>query len=353
MIRSATTGLLVLLIAVVLFDNAVCIFDSMVTSNDNYDSDSQACSREQSRRVRHFVDTVLMAKFTKSFKYDLEKLPATCLLNPERDLFREQEKHKLQSSTHQWDCLACGKKFKSEFYLDRHMQLHHPEKLRNGTDSNGAVCLGDMCPVFGCQMFRKTSVSAGTDLGGSVNSYRLHQKEQAEMKSFDEVHTCTQEDVATLKQQCHEIMSTCFQDHPDMMKYSEQTVCGLLSCDNGLLKGSLKDASVENDELDSSWWIFQAIFLIVGGLFFAVYMCTNGSIPGFRLTKAASRSGHSESRRSKFQALHYAPTTSKGVGRSLQQQNSTRNGNEVGWFFKSLVNPIKREIQDVFKTSKD
>jgi len=345
------SALICLLLCGICIGSVEGFYDPMSVKNSNFDSSPAVCSREQSRRVRHFVESVLITKFQNTFKYDLAELPDSCLLKPERDLYKDQESYKLQTSSSQWDCLYCRKKFKSEFYLDRHLRLYHSDTLANGTSTTGHVCLGDMCPVFGCQMFRKTSKSGNTDLGGFVSSYQLHQKEQANAKKFEEIHVCNADDVAQLKAKCHEIMNTCFQGHSDMLQYAETTVCQVLACENGLLKGSLRDASDEL-ELHSSLWIFQAICLIIGGLFFVVYLCSNGGIPGFRLSKAGSRSGHEDARRSKFQAMHYAPTTSRGVGRSISGSNNGNAGSSSG-FFASVVNPVKKEIQQVFKTSKD
>jgi hypothetical protein len=54
-------------------------------------------------------------------------------------------------------CAFCGKNFKNEFYMDRHMDLKHGDQLL----SNATVCLADYCDVLHCQS--KTHVACRED----------------------------------------------------------------------------------------------------------------------------------------------------------------------------------------------
>lgn len=53
-----------------------------------------------------------------------------------------------------WSCLLCGKRFKTPYYLDRHLRLKHPP-----APPAGAVCVADVCPALGCD--DASSVAAG------------------------------------------------------------------------------------------------------------------------------------------------------------------------------------------------
>lgn len=45
------------------------------------------CSREVSRKVRFFVETIVLKKFVESFNGSINELPNTCVLNPRIDYY--------------------------------------------------------------------------------------------------------------------------------------------------------------------------------------------------------------------------------------------------------------------------
>jgi len=107
-------------------------------------SDDSHCSRDNSRRVRTFLNKNVYPKLP----FSALDLPSTCQLHPSLDAFREQELNKKEVTRGDWKCLYCTKHFRSEFYLDKHMHNRHGDKLpENGSTT---ACLADLCPVFGC-----------------------------------------------------------------------------------------------------------------------------------------------------------------------------------------------------------
>lgn len=96
-----------------------------------------------SRLVRSF----LVKDVYPRLPFDAALLPDSCQLNPKLDRYRWQEGNKTEVSRGDHKCMLCGKHFRTEFYLDKHMHLAHGSALQGGV---GAVCLGDLCPIFGC-----------------------------------------------------------------------------------------------------------------------------------------------------------------------------------------------------------
>ena len=71
--------------------------------------------------------------FVKEAKYNI---PEACRLHPNNDIFREQELKKEHISTSQWQCSYCKKMFRSEKYLDQHLDNRHRALLNYVSTSN-------------------------------------------------------------------------------------------------------------------------------------------------------------------------------------------------------------------------
>ena len=61
--------------------------------------------------------------------YSVTSLPEECVLNPRFDAYLDQEVHKVEESRYEWRCEYCHKTFKNEFYMDRHMDNKHTDKI--------------------------------------------------------------------------------------------------------------------------------------------------------------------------------------------------------------------------------
>jgi hypothetical protein len=98
-----------------------------IASGDDIDHDDvgQHCSREDSRVLNKYFSNHIYTEL----KVDPEELPQNCPFHPAYNIFRSQEAKKTKVSRSEWKCGFCGKRFKSEFYLDRHMTNKHVDKL--------------------------------------------------------------------------------------------------------------------------------------------------------------------------------------------------------------------------------
>lgn len=74
------------------------------------------------------------------------RLSAACPFHPSKSVFARQHRHKALEPKGYWRCGFCQKQFRSEAFLDRHMDLRHHTEV----DGNTTVCLGDFCDILGC-----------------------------------------------------------------------------------------------------------------------------------------------------------------------------------------------------------
>jgi hypothetical protein len=100
------------------------------------------CDRAAAREARNVVRNLLVP-LAASLRANLAP---TCPLSPEQDHLLPHEQAKHVVTHHQWRCSSCGKLFKSEHYLDMHLERKHPDLL----NASASVCLGDFCDLLQC-----------------------------------------------------------------------------------------------------------------------------------------------------------------------------------------------------------
>ncbi|KAF4688675.1 AN1-type zinc finger protein 2A [Perkinsus olseni] len=147
-----------------------------------------------------------------------EPLP-TCVLSPGNDLWSPHEQAKAWNRAKQsaatWQCGICGKVFKSEHYLDLHMETKHMDIA-----NEDAVCLADYCGIF--------SVCHGTSL---ISEPRPPPEYSSHVWS-----SCDENELAALKEKCSLAVESCYHPHsPDRdhrMAYATlyRSHCSMLSC---------------------------------------------------------------------------------------------------------------------------
>ncbi len=81
----------------------------------------EKCSRKASREVRKLVYSSDIIQFGATHEH--------CRFKAKNDLFYDQEIHKQRITRIDWKCKYCGKHFKSEHYIDKHMWLKHSDSL--------------------------------------------------------------------------------------------------------------------------------------------------------------------------------------------------------------------------------
>jgi hypothetical protein len=103
---------------------------------------SRECPRGASAEAKRIIDVVI-----RTIAEDSNTVIApSCPFNPDRDIFSRQNKHKLYEPGRFWRCEFCNKEFRSEAFLDRHMDSRHATEVQQGD----TVCLADFCDTLGC-----------------------------------------------------------------------------------------------------------------------------------------------------------------------------------------------------------
>lgn len=129
----------------------------------------QQCSRSLSSLVRELVRTEVLPRMFPthpSSKDHAQLVPEQCLLHPGNDMFADQERHKVVTSGALHKCLYCNKTFKSDAYLDAHMDRRHTDELRGARDAagrpNARFCPADLAPLFGVPTAPSSSPSSAS-----------------------------------------------------------------------------------------------------------------------------------------------------------------------------------------------
>ena len=223
---------------------------------------SHDCDRYMSRKLTEHFNNMIYPKLS----FDATELPTKCPLNPNYNIFVNQELSKVQENRARWKCEYCGKKFKNEFYLDRHINLKHNDTL-NLKDHSG--CVSDLCPIFGCshEDFNSISSSSGSGMQACIT--------EAERMKF----------------RCEKMIRDCFNNIPGdnghLVADFRSLICDSLRCDyeNSKLKGILdtwdrnnKNNGNYNDEDNDTTSYFTHIFLwtivsllIMGACFYMLF----------------------------------------------------------------------------------
>jgi len=165
------------------------------------------CSRQISRSVRKQLEKEVLRVATRE---GVANWPMRCPFDPSRDLYghHEKQKHRKRGAANQWTCGICNKVFRSEHYLDLHLERKHmSDAPRNG------VCLADYCEIF--------------DVCGGDGKFRRRVRHDA---SFE----CDNSSLAVARERCENAMAKCFPlDNQDARKLHAQFsrhFCQVLDC---------------------------------------------------------------------------------------------------------------------------
>jgi hypothetical protein len=247
----------------------------------------ESCSRDLSRQVRSFINEEVFPLL----QVEPVELPKSCQLHPSLDPYLQQEKNKEFIQKNEWKCSYCNKRFKSEFYTDRHMQIKHSEFLSNNGSS---LCLADLCPIFGCSsvptiLYSDKKYNAIHEVRHEYHNTRKEDKKSSK-NNFNLVKSCTSADVEKSKHKCEVMMKKCFSESVsgiELQKTFQQEICDKLHCEDGVLKGSMIDHN--QPEVIFNVWIFQLIIavIVLGVVFF---YAISVDLPFFTKSRQSGRS---------------------------------------------------------------
>ena len=161
---------------------------------------NEGCSRFSSRLVRNFLDKEVYSRLP----FPAKDLPRSCQLNPSYDRFLQQEKNKTELNRGDYSCNICGKHFKSEYYLDKHMHNMHTDVLLGGDQG---MCLGELCPLFGCSSDLESQLHQFYKSGRSIP---WQKRSVDDTNVFDINETCTPASLERQTYKCENLMRKCF-----------------------------------------------------------------------------------------------------------------------------------------------
>jgi len=152
---------------------------------------SHPCSRAISRNVRSRFQMAVQKMRLNSEKRTEIKWPEGCPFHPQVDLWARHEKSKSRESKDKysklpgWLCNFSGKVFKSEHYVDLHLERVY----MNETPGDVGDCVADYCEIFEvCKVAQASFID-------SLSS---------------EPPSCDTEKLSISNQQCDTIMEKCF-----------------------------------------------------------------------------------------------------------------------------------------------
>ena len=132
-----------------------------------------------------------------------------CPLRPERDMFLEHERHKERLPGDKWRSTYAGKVFRSEYFVDLHMDNRHMDKVPPGAD----VCLADLCDVLRC------------------DDYYLRYYPRRGRYKVREGAFCSEDRMAEARVQCRALMDECVpQAGARLRQFLEVSLCENLTC---------------------------------------------------------------------------------------------------------------------------
>ena len=247
-----------------------------VEINHDYSRDDIHCSRRESRMVRLFLEKNVYSQLNDP----LESMLSQCPLHPSVDRFIEQERNKNKIERKTWQCSYCNKKFVSEYYIDRHMDRKHSDKLKQ----NSTNCFADYCNIFGCPQ-QNVELEGGTkrdDL--NEDSERKLFSRRSSPKKFETASRCTDKLVEKYKYKCRLIAKKCFTSAPGeynavsrsrlcpLIIFSHSIfqnqdsfttqVCDALYCSKGKMIGAMED-TVLLDEDEKTGVLFLVLQLML------------------------------------------------------------------------------------------
>jgi len=191
---------------------------------------SPACSRERSRHARAVLDEFFHPVVDKN-RFEL---PPACPFARAKDMYLEHERHKEVVRRTQYKSLYSDKTFKSEYYVDKHMDNRHADKIPPGAD----VCLAEYCDVLRCDAFR----------GWRATDPKARFEHALDAFGFY-AHECDKASLEEARARCDRVVALCFPSRTErgeaeddgetsdadaaakrLRSYFSKQHCGFLTC---------------------------------------------------------------------------------------------------------------------------
>lgn len=289
------------------------------------DSVQFSCNRRLSRAAFKLVKRLLQPrKQHLPVEVLLEQTnPATCFLHPSRNILRKDMNllndlattvtvrthpsttfwpRPNQRSRSLYPCPHCSKTFASRYYLDVHLEGHHPTILPNN-DSNNQVCPATAyCEaLYGCEETALESepyYGRGTGTGSGAEAMQIQQYYARHIPPCNDTYLQGQ-----VQPRCRKLLLDCFSHvaEVDMVELHER-ICHKMTCAN-VLHQKLLPSHTQHDVHDwKEWWQYHhnqsvpsflsflcLLAVILSVLVYAVRLYYNGRTKQHRLLQSRRR----------------------------------------------------------------
>ncbi len=265
---------------------AACCAVSTVAQHEEGDEHHHhlKCDRPRAREARDIIRTEVVALATKLGV----ELSRECPLHSDHDHVLGHEHHKSAISMFQWKCGYCGKLFRSERYLDMHLERKHSDLL----PKNASVCLGDFCDILRCRSW-VAEVQAQRHLPEYAHAH--HQQGEASGTA----PRCKEHRALDARRHfCQHLMHDCFTgadvSHAVFEAFDE-TFCAQINCGwrQRLRDGLEMGGRAAGDESGRGWRLVLGGFVLVSMVLLYIGLCCWVSETSVENTHLRARPGRS------------------------------------------------------------
>lgn len=157
------------------------------------------CDRLEAQQARRAIDAQVLPLLGRR-----DLLPEACPLRKEYDALLDQEIKKERIGSGHWKCGLCGKRFRNEWYLDKHLELKH----NDSSDHGSRRCYADFCGVL---------VSCGQLPGAAMRDGIVEERPPGEPEWCRSPESITER-----KQLCRATLQKCVMSPAKISRLGEQ-----------------------------------------------------------------------------------------------------------------------------------
>jgi len=170
----------------------------------------------------------------------------TCLLNPKRDMYWQEERRRTTYKPRRRSrdkklhvCGLCGKKFVSKYYLDIHVETTH--QVENVSKDNIhmhnelIICPGnEICTYLGgsSKVCEKKALENEPFYGSGLHDTKNYYSQSLKRKYQIHIHSkpCKEKELQSSRHGCHEMIETCFGDNFSLIHDMSSLLCDTQTC---------------------------------------------------------------------------------------------------------------------------
>ncbi len=165
----------------------------------------------------------------------------SCVINPKRDIFWNEEfhytttKYSRQFTTNLHHCPLCGKTFLSRYYLDLHFDKTHADDL---TINASSICpANEICNLLGGKICDREALDKEPFYAPGIHTSGKREgnshASQMVLRDFQrKIHDqpCNETALQESRQHCTESMKICFEGMDNLIEEMSRTLCETQSC---------------------------------------------------------------------------------------------------------------------------